>query len=325
MQEPIPIELKAMVDRELAPGERILWAGTPRPVYFTPKSTASFIFGIPWTLFALFWTAGAAGFRFPDFSSPASLFPLFGVPFILIGLGLLASPLMEQRKSRNTVYAVTGRRALIIEGGRKKTACSFAPDQLRHIHREERKDGTGNLIMGQDTWTDSDGDKHADPVGFMRIPDPGGVEKMLRDLAGKAEPAGAAPPPPPLPAPEPREAGDTRRKMQSVSAGKLLALLIFAVALAWSVHTGEQKDYEKARHLTQEEYAQGFEEYKQEHAEEPGPLVLDIVVVLIMAGAFFACYEIAGRILGWVLRKTLMRPGRDQARDGPLGPGARFR
>jgi hypothetical protein len=42
------------------------------------------------------------------------LFPLFGVPFVLIGLGMLAAPYWMRRKAQNTVYALTDKRALIL-------------------------------------------------------------------------------------------------------------------------------------------------------------------------------------------------------------------
>jgi hypothetical protein len=86
----IPPALRNTIDRELEREERIDWIEMPQRVFFTPAATAAFLFGIPWTAFALFWTAGAAGFKFPVFNQGFDLFPLFGLPFILIGLGMLS-------------------------------------------------------------------------------------------------------------------------------------------------------------------------------------------------------------------------------------------
>jgi len=73
----IPQPLRDKVERELETDERIEWIATPQRVFFTPGATAAFLFGIPWTAFALFWIAGAAGFKIPQFNQGWDMFPLF--------------------------------------------------------------------------------------------------------------------------------------------------------------------------------------------------------------------------------------------------------
>ena len=103
----IPRELDDKVKRELELGERILWMEQPIPRYFTAMSTGAFLFAIPWTAFAVFWMCGASGFKMPDFSKGGfSFFPLFGLPFFLIGIGMLSSPLWSYRKAFKTVYVI---------------------------------------------------------------------------------------------------------------------------------------------------------------------------------------------------------------------------
>ncbi len=60
------------------------------------------------------WTASSATSRT---GGSWLFFPLFGVPFLLIGLGMLAAPLWAYLRTRGTVYAVTEGRAVIILGG----------------------------------------------------------------------------------------------------------------------------------------------------------------------------------------------------------------
>ena len=96
----LPYRLTMLVDRELVDGEELIWTGQPRPSRFAIRSLPIVLFGIPWTAFSLFWICGAAGFKPPDFTGPMDLFPLFGVPFVLIGIGMLASPLWMVRKAR---------------------------------------------------------------------------------------------------------------------------------------------------------------------------------------------------------------------------------
>jgi hypothetical protein len=47
-----PWSLRQLIERELAPGEQIVWSGMPIPRFFTGNSTAAFLFAIPWTAFA---------------------------------------------------------------------------------------------------------------------------------------------------------------------------------------------------------------------------------------------------------------------------------
>ena len=179
----MPNSLKNMVDAELESGEKIVWLDMPRPSYFTPAAIGAFLFGIPWTAFSIFWMFGASGFKVPEFNDGLSLFPLFGVPFVLIGIGLLSSPLWAYRKALKTVYVITNRRAITFEGGRMTTIHSYPPEKLRDIHRKEKADGSGDVIIAQHSWTDSDGGKRTEALGFMRIKDVKKVERMLKSLA----------------------------------------------------------------------------------------------------------------------------------------------
>ncbi len=183
----MPKHLKEQVDRELERGEKIKWIGLPTPRFFTAASLSSFLFAIPWTTFALFWTFGASGFKLPDFRRGFSFFPLlFGLPFVLIGLGLLSSPLLAYRKSLRTVYVVTDQRAIIFNGGWSTTIYSYPPDKLQNIYRKENRNGTSDLIVAHRAWRDSDGDSRTEKIGFLGIRDAKQVEKMLKELAGRS-------------------------------------------------------------------------------------------------------------------------------------------
>lgn len=177
--------LQALVDRELDPGERVVWYDMPIPRFFTPLTTGTFIFAIPWTAFAIFWIMGASGFKLPDFSEGSSFFPLFGVPFVLVGLGLLSSPIWAYRKAFRTVYVITDRRAITFIGGRTTTIRSYPPSRLQEIYRKERRDGSGDVVITHKAWRDSDGDRQSEELGFLRVRNPKEVEQMLKQLAPK--------------------------------------------------------------------------------------------------------------------------------------------
>lgn len=179
-------KLNDAVERELESGETVSFIETPQPRFFTTASTGVFVFAIPWTLFALFWVAGAAGFKVPDFKNGADLFPLFGVPFVLIGFAMLSSPIWTYRNAYKTVYVITDRRAISIVGGFRTTIRSFFPDDLGDLHRTQRSDGSGDVIVGTTTKWDSDGDAYSTPYGFLGVKNAKATEDRLRQLASIA-------------------------------------------------------------------------------------------------------------------------------------------
>jgi len=183
----IPRELEDKVKHELQTGERVLWMEQPIPRYFTAMSTGAFLFAIPWTAFAIFWIGRASGFKLPDFGKGGfSFFPLFGVPFVLIGLGMLSSPLWSYRKAFKTVYVITDRRAITFDAGWTTTIRSYPPDRLQNIHRKEKRDATGDVVFGQRVWSGSEGGRQAQDLGFLNIREPKKVEQMLGKLAEHA-------------------------------------------------------------------------------------------------------------------------------------------
>jgi hypothetical protein len=180
----LPRDVAALVGAELQPGERITWAGQPIPGRFARRSIGAVLFGIPWTAFAIFWIAGASGFKLPDFSHGFGLFPLFGVPFVLIGFGMISSPYWMRRKARRTAYVVTDQRALILDGGwwRSTTIRSFEPHRLGDIRRVQNLDGSGDLIFERTWASDNDGGKQSTDHGFLAIQDVKTVETLIRQL-----------------------------------------------------------------------------------------------------------------------------------------------
>ena len=184
MLEPnIPIDLQELISRELDHDEKVVWSAMPKLRYFSGPSAGAFVFAIPWTAFSIFWMAGAAGFKIPQFNQGFDFFPLFGIPFFLIGIGMLSSPLWAYRKQLKTVYLITDRRAITIDGGRSSTIRSYQPENLKDIFRREHKDGTGDVIITRTAWKDSDGDKQMQELGFLRIQNAKAVETMLKKMA----------------------------------------------------------------------------------------------------------------------------------------------
>jgi hypothetical protein len=180
--EKISPSLRQIVRDELQPNERIIWSETPKPRFFTTGSTATFGFAVVWTLFSLFWIAGASGFQIPRFNRGQDIFPLFGVPFVLIGFAMLSTPIWTYRNAFKTVFVLTDRRAITFVGGWAMTIRSFQPRDLTVVYRKQAADGSGDVIFNAKQWKDSEGISHSEEIGFMGIADAKKVEKLLKDM-----------------------------------------------------------------------------------------------------------------------------------------------
>jgi hypothetical protein len=183
----LPADLERAVTDELAAGERIVWGVQPLARRFLLQTLPVVVFGVPWTAFSVFWTvmaaggvasAGAAGWW-------AWIFPLWGVPFVLVGLAMLSAPYGAWRGARRTLYLVTDRRALAFtaKGRAAIEVRAFAPDALGALRRVQRPDGSGDLFFARDEWRDSDGDRRTADVGFTAVPDVRAAEEAVRHLA----------------------------------------------------------------------------------------------------------------------------------------------
>lgn len=188
----LPDELDARVRSELDHGEQLLWVGQPRPSRFARQAIPLVLFGIPWTAFSILWSAMATwGLRgagrnagAPDFVSV--FFPLFGLPFILIGLGMLSSPFWYRRMAKRTFYALTDRRAILYEAGvfGGLEVRSYRPASLTKMVRRERADGSGDLVFEEQIQmrrTNNQGISVSKLThGFLAIDNVREIEELLR-------------------------------------------------------------------------------------------------------------------------------------------------
>jgi hypothetical protein len=180
----IPFDLDRKLETELEAGEKIEWKGMPVPRLFKTDTIGAFLFSIPWTAFAIFWMCGAAGFKAPDFSEgfhPLMLFPLFGLPFVAIGLAMMFSPIWSYLKDLKTVYAITNKRVIIMTGGKSLEVKSLKADSIKELTRRERGH-TGDLIISHINWRDSDNDLHTKEIGLFNIPEVREAQKALQKL-----------------------------------------------------------------------------------------------------------------------------------------------
>jgi hypothetical protein len=187
----LPPELDDRVRGELSQGERLLWVGQPNPRRMARFGWLITLFGIPFAGFAVFWTVmasnilGGVGNAPGPFRWLSLIFPLFGVPFIIVGLGMLSAPFWIARAARRTCYAITDRRAIVFEASLRgaTTVYSYGPEQLTKQYRRENADGSGDLVFEESlTYRRSDNGPTSTITkrGFLAIDDVRAVEALLR-------------------------------------------------------------------------------------------------------------------------------------------------
>jgi hypothetical protein len=180
-------ELARQVFPELDRDEELLWVGKPSASREAQKAGCpAFLFGIPFTAFAIFWTVGAAGIGRgapPGFAPPglSVVFPLFGLIFVGIGVWLLLSPLMTYSKSSGTIYAVTNQRIIVIETGTTRTVKSYTTVDMGRLTRRDLADGSGDVLFAQESYRGHKGRSYTRDIGFIGISDPRAVEKLIRE------------------------------------------------------------------------------------------------------------------------------------------------
>ncbi|NMW32049.1 hypothetical protein HKD42_08250 [Altererythrobacter sp. RZ02] len=154
--------LDRALNRELTRGERILWQGRPIP-RIQWSMFGIWVFAIPWTAFALFWTAmayaGTQSATNEEWSWLSLAFPLFGVPFIVVGLGMMAAPLYPLYAARKVIFAVTDQRLIKLTLRKSLTSITIPAERVGLITRKERSDGSGTLRIATHIGVDSDGDR----------------------------------------------------------------------------------------------------------------------------------------------------------------------
>lgn len=175
----LPPDLDQRLRSELQPNERLLWTGQPLPHAARLQSLLIAAFGIPFTVFSIVWML-FAGWIGGSVATGFSLFSLCGLPFFLVGLGMLSSPYWIPRLARRTVYAITNHRALTLRTSLFGTLTteSFTAQRLTRLERRERPDGSGDLIFEQFTEPLGSGTTTT-TRGFLAIPNVRQVQDLL--------------------------------------------------------------------------------------------------------------------------------------------------
>ncbi|PWE26774.1 hypothetical protein C4N9_20260 [Pararhodobacter marinus] len=158
-------------------GEQILWQDRPdgrlRPGDFFGFKL---VFAIFFTGFAVLWIAGA---RWMSPTDGFDLFPLFGVPFVLVGLYMMiGAPIWEAHVRRNTWYTLTDRAAFIatdLRGKRKLERHGF--EDMNALSLAEGNPGT--------VWFRRQTSSYTTTTPHRSLPGPGVVPGMPGGVGGR--------------------------------------------------------------------------------------------------------------------------------------------
>jgi hypothetical protein len=178
----LPEILQLRLKTELRPFEVVLWTGQPVPKQFMKGGYKALPFYVFWTALTIVWMVAAANFSMPTFDRGFHWFPLFGLPFFLVGLAGLVEPLWMRRRASWIVYAVTNHRAIELDGRKSFKVKSYFPSDLTDMERTEHGDGSGDLILRKEYTSDSDGHQQSTPHGFFAIHGVREPEQLLHIL-----------------------------------------------------------------------------------------------------------------------------------------------
>jgi hypothetical protein len=172
------------IDRNLLdPGESVVWSGRPNALrYALTLSWYTFLFGIFFFGFSLVWISIAWGKAPKD----GNFFFLFGIPFVVIGAGLVLSPLWHLWRGARATYALTNRRAVTVIDGLFARRLSVPLSQIRFVDVRASVSGFGNVYFKETAVPGSEGGTTIKREGFIAIPDVPKVERLLRAEVDRA-------------------------------------------------------------------------------------------------------------------------------------------
>ncbi len=173
----LPEEAQARVRHELFAGETLRWVEKAEPQLKEMQMRSMCVVAVFLVVFSIIWIAGATRLKLPRFTTPEDFFVLFGLPFLLLGVGILISLGLKCCWMKKTLYVITNYRALIIG----RDVRSFYRNNLKKITRCGNRDGRGNVYFSTERYKGKHGSQLR-RIGFMNIANSRDVELLLNRL-----------------------------------------------------------------------------------------------------------------------------------------------
>ena len=146
-------ECEQVIQKELGPHEKLIWAGKPKQgIMFRSNDIFLIPFSIFWMGFVIFWeiTAITTALNAPEKGeSAAFILPIFGIPFVIIGLYFVFGRfIIDAKRRKNTYYGITNERIIIISGLFRKKIKSLNIKTLSDISLTEKTNRYGTIYFG---------------------------------------------------------------------------------------------------------------------------------------------------------------------------------
>ena len=176
------------ISSELSADEKILWCGQPRDGFqFSALNVMTLPFGIALCGVGTFlglsvWQTLITQLSVTDQSFSGLL------PMIVIGIGFIAAGLLliggmfylERYWRRNTYYAVTNQRVIVMTKWLATNVATLVLQQIPLVTLTTRSNGSGSVVFGS-TITGTIGSTDYTPLSFDKIDDARKVSNVILD------------------------------------------------------------------------------------------------------------------------------------------------
>jgi hypothetical protein len=145
--------METSISNELMAGEELLWSGRPEPQGKSQVAPGRVFLILGWIYFPLGLTllivsfillfvlaSTSASDAFIGMLVPGSIFFILGIMFLIVGR-------FARFSTKNTFYAITTRRAIVMRTGRYLRVISYGKRAITQVQRFERPDGSGDLVF----------------------------------------------------------------------------------------------------------------------------------------------------------------------------------
>lgn len=166
--------------------EKLLWDGEPAAgIRVRGGDIAQSVFGLFFGGFAIFWVTMASsmmsGSSFGDDMGFFRFFPLFGVPFIIVGAYMVIGQYFWKAFVRSrTRYALTTKRAFIAKSAWGRSLKSFSISADTQLEYEPGQEAT--IWFAKEERRGSKGRRYTVKKGFEYIPDGDRVYRLMRQV-----------------------------------------------------------------------------------------------------------------------------------------------
>ena len=170
--------LQRLRAKSLHDGERVIWQGQPDGVAHMMMWRYLWWIGFPWLLL----TVIAVGLDWIDGAAQ---------PLVLLGVAMVAAPLVMLLQDLQTLYLITDRRALILRTAWGRPTVSQTPFQAMDANFEilDIGRGAGHLNFASERSTRSPDTDYTGRYGFRCLPDAPRIREILEGArVGKLQP-----------------------------------------------------------------------------------------------------------------------------------------